>query len=123
MKIVSRGIAAINFDGDILFINEIAETLLRSYFPDCVPRRLPKDLRRHIQNQAIAVGGPSSSAPLDPYIVKTEFSELIVRLNFDTQARQLTLIFEEKVERTKTDFLVFRADGTRVRSAVLDGQG
>ena len=96
LKVVSRGIAAINFDGDILFINEIAERLLQTYFPDCLPGRLPDDLRRHFKGQA--------SGPLEPYTVKNEFSELIIRLNFDSQARQLTLIFEEKVERTKSDF-------------------
>ena len=104
LKVVSRGIAAISFDGDILFINEIAERLLQTYFPDCVPGRLPEDLRRHIRSQVNGVRGPVSCAPAELYSVKDEFSELIIRLTFDTQARQLTLIFEEKVERTKSDF-------------------
>jgi DNA-binding CsgD family transcriptional regulator len=104
LKIVSRGIAALNLNGDILFINDIAERLLQIYFPDCVPGRLPDDLRRHIQNQANSVDGPDYPAPAELYSVKNEFSELIIRLTFDTQARQLTLVFEEKVERTKSDF-------------------
>jgi DNA-binding CsgD family transcriptional regulator len=101
LKVVSRGIAVISFDGEILFINEIAERLLQTYFPDCVPGRLPDDLSRHIEDQA---SGPASSSSVEPYSVKNEFSELIIRLTFDAQARQLTFIFEEKVERTKSDF-------------------
>ena len=101
---VRKGIAAINADGDIIFINEIAEKLLQIYFPDCVPHRLPEALRRHIQSQAHSVEGQDYYAPAEPYRVKNERAELIIRLTFDTQARQLTLIFEEKVERTKSDF-------------------
>lgn len=103
LKVVSRGIAAISFDGDILFINEIGERLLQTYFPACAPECLPEELRRHIQSQATVIAG-DYEAPAEPYSLKSEFSELIIRLNFDTQARQLTLIFEEKVERTKSDF-------------------
>jgi DNA-binding CsgD family transcriptional regulator len=99
LKVVSRGIAAISFDGDILFINELAERLLQTYFPGCVPGQLPEDLRRYIQSRANPLGGPT-----EPYSVKNEFSELIIGSSFDTQARQLTLIFEEKVERTKNAF-------------------
>lgn len=104
LKVVSRGIAAISFDGDVLFVNEIAARLLESYFPDCVPGRLPENLRSHIKGQANTLGGPAPSPPVEPYTVKNEFSELVIRLSFDTQARQLTLIFEEKIERTKSDF-------------------
>lgn len=103
LKVVSRGIAAISFDGDILFINEIAKRLLQIYFPG-VAHGLPEELRRHIQSQANTVKAGDYEVSAEPYSVKNEFSELTIRLSFDTQVRQLTLIFEEKVERTKKDF-------------------
>jgi DNA-binding CsgD family transcriptional regulator len=43
-------------------------------------------------------------APAKPFRTKREHSDLLIRLSFDRYARQVTLIFEEKVERAKGDF-------------------
>jgi DNA-binding CsgD family transcriptional regulator len=101
---VHRGLVAINDHGDIIFINGTAEKLLQTYFSDSVPHRLPESLERHIKSQGAGVNGKDYYAPARPYRAKNAHSELIIRLAFDTQARQLTLIFEERIERTKRDF-------------------
>ena len=103
-KAVSRGLAVICAAGEIIFINDIAEKLLQTYFVDCVPHRLPEALQRHIKSQAAGMAGKDYYKPAEPYRAKHEHSELKIRLTVDNQARQLTLIFEEEVERTKGDF-------------------
>jgi len=104
INVVRRGIAVMNAEGDLIFVSDIAEKFLQTYFPDCIPHGLPEDLRRHIQSQTNSANGQQYRASAEPFTIKNEISELIIRLSFDTQARQLTLIFEEKLERKKSDF-------------------
>jgi DNA-binding CsgD family transcriptional regulator len=102
--VVERGIAVISADGDAVFINDIAKRLLNNYFGGFVADKLPDVLERYIEAEAAKLDGGDYYAPARPYRVKKEFSELIIRLAFDNAARELTLIFEEKAERSQGDF-------------------
>ena len=101
---VNRGIAVINDDGDIAFINDIAENLLQSYFDDFVGNKLPDVLRRYVETEGSKLDGQDYFAPAAPHTVRKECSELLIRLVFDNVAKELTLIFEEKIERSPKDF-------------------
>jgi DNA-binding CsgD family transcriptional regulator len=99
-----RGIVTINDHCAIVFINGSAEQLLQIYFGDYVPKRLPESLERHIKSEGIDMNGKDYCAPPRPYRTRNGDAELVIRLAFDAQARLLTLIFEERFERSKSDF-------------------
>lgn len=97
---VNRGVIVIDADGAIVFSNKVAEDLLETYFDDFVPNHLPEALQRHITNEAANVNGKEIYAPPSPFRRKLQQSELLVRSIFDGQMRELTLLFEERVERS-----------------------
>ena len=76
--------------------------------------RLPDRLNRYIQAEGAKLNGQDYYAPAEPYKIRKECSELLIRLASDTNARELTLIFEEKLERSQEDF---RCLGLTVRES------
>ena len=75
---VSRGIAVINAEREIIFIYEIAERLLQTYFSDCVASNLPEALQRDIKSHATSRDKTEYYAPAEPYTAKREHSELMI---------------------------------------------
>lgn len=97
---VNRGVVVMDRAGTIAFINKIAEELLEKYFDDFATNHLPEALQQHIKNGAADIKGRELYAAPRPFRVKLHQSELVVRLIFDGQMRELTLLFEEQAERS-----------------------
>jgi DNA-binding CsgD family transcriptional regulator len=97
---VNRGVIVIDGEGAIVFINRIAEELLETYFADFVHNVLPDALQQHIEKDAANIQGKGIYAPPQPFRIKRQQSELMVSSIFDGQMRELTLLFEERVERS-----------------------
>ena len=100
---VNRGVIVINAQGAIIFNNKIAEDLLKAYFDDFVPNQLPKALQQHIENDVANIKGRELYAPPQPFSIKLQHSALLVRLIFDGQMRELTLLLEEQVDRSAAE--------------------
>lgn len=103
-SVVSRGLAVLDEAGTIVFINEIAEDLMIKYFEEFRPGQLPLRLREYVDLRLANFDQEEYFSPADPIRVKLGNSELVVRLIFDHQVRELTLLLEDKVERSLADF-------------------
>jgi DNA-binding CsgD family transcriptional regulator len=101
---VSRGIAVISVDFHLVFINEIAERLLQQYFDDCAANKVPDSLQRYIQMESGKIEGLDYYSPAEPYRLRKENSELLIRLAFDNRTKELILLFEEKIDRSEDAF-------------------
>lgn len=100
---VNRGVAVLDAEGAIAFINKIAEELLQTYFDDFVPNHLPEALQQHIERDAANINGTEIYASPRPFRIKLQQSELRIRSIFDSQMRELTLLFDERVERSASE--------------------
>lgn len=101
---VERGIVVVDTRGHFVFVNDIAEKLLQIYFGDFVADNLPEALQRYMEHEGFILADKNYHAPVDPFRVRRQGSALLIRAAFDNVARQLTLIFEERADRSEHDF-------------------
>jgi len=103
-SVVNRGLAVLDQEGTLVFINEIAENLMIKYFVEFQPGRLPLKLREYIDSTLANFERDEYFSPADAIRIRQRNSELVIRVVLDHQARELTLLFEEKAARSICDF-------------------
>jgi len=101
---VTRGIIVLSADGEIGFINDIAQNHLTIWFDKGCPDRLPEVLVRHVREQGEKFRSEEYNRPPSPLVIRSGGAELIINLAFDTRTNELTLLLEERNERSKDDF-------------------
>lgn len=92
------GIVALNSKGKPVFISEYARKLFGKYFAgeQCAAEGLPKSLGAWIKKTNLSVKSNEFTAPILPLKIVAQNGELTVRITYNQQTGERTLMLEEK---------------------------
>lgn len=100
---VKRGVIVVGRSGEMIFINSIGESMLKSFFGESRMNGLPDDLKNLVSRELCNVCSENYFAPPAPLVVKRQDSELLVRVAFDELNGEMMLLLEERTARSPAD--------------------
>ncbi|GAC1403227.1 MAG: hypothetical protein NVSMB56_18200 [Pyrinomonadaceae bacterium] len=120
---VSQGLIVLNREGQIKFANDVAMQFLEKYFGKCEPNVLPAELRRYAEAHSRPTNDEELYAPVAPFVMRLEHSELQIRFAFDFTRQELLLLLKERVEQSTQDFLILGLTKREAEALYWIGQG
>ncbi len=102
------GIIALGSNGKPVFISEFARRLFEKYFADekCAADALPASLNVWLGEINLSGAADEFAAPAAPLKIAAQNGEITVRLAFNRQTGERTLLLEEKCAATPQSFAV-----------------
>ena len=101
---VTKGIVVLDSGGKVIFQTGLAEGLIGKYFRDLEPNGLPLALNLYLREVAAAADGEEYYRPPDPLRFADGNGELKIDVAVDAKQRELTLVFEEKIGKTPSNY-------------------
>ena len=102
--VATKGLLVLDGDGNVVFQTELAQDLIQKYFLEVEKNGLPGDLNRYLREIADAAAGEEYYQPPEPLRFVDGDRELKINVTIDAVRRELTLVLEEKVGKSPSDY-------------------
>ena len=103
-RAATKGAIVLSGECKVLFLSDLAKLYLEKYFTDFLGNRLPDELMRSVREAKQQFQSADYYKPADPFVTRNLDGELRIRMLFDSNSNEITLVLEEVRELKACDF-------------------